>query len=98
MSDAKPTRDELNAEVIRLRAELASTVDQFSARISPSYQASRLRACTKDVLTDARTLLTGGGLPAADEGPRARNLKAALAMTGAFVALVTLRVVKASRR
>ncbi|MCL2595118.1 MAG: DUF3618 domain-containing protein [Promicromonosporaceae bacterium] len=84
------------AEVQRLRAELAATVDQLSERISPSYQMDRAKATATRTAQDVRTLVTGGGLPK-DDPARARNVKVALGTAGAVVALIALQIIKGTR-
>jgi hypothetical protein len=92
------SRAELEADVVRLRTELAATVDQFSERISPSYQVGRVMEATKAAASDARSFVTGAGLPADDDGARARNVKMLLGAAGAALAFVTLTIVRAVQR
>ncbi len=92
----KPSPSELQAEVERTRRELAATVDALSLRMSPSYQAQKVKTATTTAAQDARTLFTGGGMPATDDS-RARNVKVLLGAAVAVVALITISVVKRAR-
>ncbi|MBL0887633.1 DUF3618 domain-containing protein [Myceligenerans indicum] len=98
----KPSKEELEAEVLRTRAELAATIDELTLRVNPAHQAQRLARSAKQAAA-------GAGSRAADafhrekkspvpEGHRARNTKllvgTALGLTalGALtIAVVVLR-------
>ncbi|WP_425955901.1 DUF3618 domain-containing protein [Xylanimonas sp. McL0601] len=92
-----PSKPELQAEVERTRAQLGATIDALSTRLSPSYQANRVKTASRTAAQDARSFLTGGGMPADDEG-RARNVKVLIGASATMAALVALAVVRRVRR
>lgn len=91
------SRSELADEVSRSRAELGATIDELSTRLSPSYQASSFARSTRQAANDARSLVTGNGLPTA-EPRRARNVKILLGAVAVGVAAVAALAVKGFRR
>lgn len=84
-----PDRSELEAEIRVARAQLASSVDELAARLSPKALAAEAKVTTKQAASDAGAFLTGNGLPV---GPtsRARNAKALLGVVGVVVGTVAL--------
>ena len=88
----KKSREEMQREIERIRDELAKTVDQFSERISPAYQADRIKSAAKEAAADTKVLLTGGGMPE-DDDYRTRNVKITLGAAGVVLALVALKVI-----
>ena len=92
-----PSRSELQDEVTRVRAELASTVDALSLRLSPGYQAQRVKSATTTAAHDAKAFFTGAGMPAGDDR-RARNVKVLLGAAAAVAAVVALSVIRRVRR
>ena len=86
---SQPTPAELSAEVLRARAELASTIDELTTRLHPKTIANEAASATKLAASDAGAFITGGGLP--DYAPRrARNAKILL---GAAAGVITLTVI-----
>ena len=92
-----PSASQLRDEVTRARAELAATVDALSLRMSPSYQAARVKSATTTAARDTRALLTGGGMPVGDDR-RARNVKVLLTAATALAVIVTVGLVRRGRR
>ncbi|GAB2461889.1 DUF3618 domain-containing protein [Xylanimonas ulmi] len=92
-----PTTADLQAEVARTRAELGATLDALSTRLSPAYQANRLKDSTQQAATDAAAFLTGSGLPQ-DDARRARNAKALLVGAAAVAVTVAIAVARRVRR
>ncbi|PFG35108.1 DUF3618 domain-containing protein [Sanguibacter antarcticus] len=86
-------RSELEAEITVARAQLAATVDELAARLSPKALAAEARSTTKQAANDAGAFLTGNGLPV---GPasRARNAKVLLGAVAGVVVIVALVIVK----
>lgn len=76
-AEAKRTPEQLRADVEKARAELVATVSALSIRTSPKYQATKAKQVVKTAMADAKSLLSGGGLPAEDP-QRARNAKVLL--------------------
>ncbi|GAB3158973.1 hypothetical protein GCM10027059_04550 [Myceligenerans halotolerans] len=94
-----PSKEELEAEVLRTRAELAATIDELTLKINPAHQAQRFAR-------SARQAATGAGHRAAGafqrekkspvpEGHRARNTKLLVGTALGLAALgaVTITVV-----
>ena len=92
-----PSKSQLQDEVTRARTELAATVDALSLRMSPSYQAQRVKSVTTTAARDTRALLTGGGMPVGDDR-RARNVKVLLAAATAVAVIVTVRLIRRGHR
>jgi len=91
-----PGKSQLQDEVTRARAELAATVDALSLRMSPSYQAQRVKSATTTAAQDTRALFTGGGMPVGDDR-RSRNVKVLLGTAAALVVIVTVSLVRRGR-
>ncbi|MBE1874389.1 DUF3618 domain-containing protein [Myceligenerans pegani] len=94
-----PSKEELEAEVLRTRAELAATIDQLTLKINPAHQAQRFAR-------NARQAAAGAGSRAAGafqrdkrnpvpEGHRVRNTKLLVGTALGLAALgaVTITVV-----
>ena len=96
-----PSSRELEAEVLRTRADLAAAVDELTTRLSPGYQASRIAREAKQAASDAGAMATGAfghkNGPAQDPR-RARNAKVLIGATLGLVALGTVVVVTAVLR
>lgn len=90
---APQTPQDLEAEVVRARAEIAATLDELTTRLSPAYQAQHLAGSTKQAAADAGTFLTGGGLPAHDRR-RTRNARVLLGTVAAGVAVLVVVLVR----
>lgn len=88
-----PDRSALEAEIAVARAQLAASVDELTARLSPKALAAEAASTTKLAANDAGAFLTGNGLPV---GPasRARNAKILLGAAAGAVLLVTLAIIK----
>jgi hypothetical protein len=89
-----PSSTELQAEVLRTRADLAAAIDELTTRLSPGYQASRIAHDAKQAASDAGAMLSGSlnGSSGNKNGPaqdprRARNAKV---LIGATLGLVVL--------
>lgn len=93
------SKKELEAEVLRTRAELAATIDELTLRINPAHQAQRLARSAKQAAA-------GAGNRAAEAfhrdkkspvpgGHRARNTKILVgtALSLAALGAVTIAVV-----
>jgi hypothetical protein len=95
-----PSSSELQAEVLRTRADLAAAIDELTTRLSPGYQASRIAHDAKQAASDAGAMVTGSfdnkNDPAQDPR-RARNAKVLIGTT-LVVALGTVVVVTAVLR
>ncbi|AEG43151.1 DUF3618 domain-containing protein [Isoptericola variabilis] len=91
------SRRELEAEVVRSRAEVAATLDALTTRLSPSYQAAQLAQSTRRAASDAGTFVTGGGLPSGD-ARRSRNAKILLGVVALTATVVAVAVTRALRR
>ena len=90
-----PSSRELEAEVLRTRADLAAAIDELTTRLSPGYQASRIAREAKQAARDAGTMAAGmfGNKNGPAQGPRrARNAKVLIGTT-LVVALGTVVVV-----
>lgn len=93
-----PSSHELEAEVLRTRAELAAAIDELTTRLSPSYQASRIAREAKQAASDAGAMATGafGSKNGPAQDPRrARNAKLLIGATlvvvlGTAVAVTTV--------
>jgi hypothetical protein len=95
-----PSSRELEAEVLRTRAELAAAIDELTTRLSPGYQASRIAREAKQAASDAGAMATGafGSKNGPAQDPRrARNAKALIGAT-LVVALGSVVVVTAVLR
>lgn len=81
---------ELQAEVLRTRADLAAAIDELTTRLSPGYQASRIAREAKQAASDAGAMVSGSfgdkNGPAQDPR-RARNAKVLIGATLGLVAL-----------
>lgn len=95
-SQSRPSREELEAEVLRTRAELATTIDELTLRINPAHQAQRLAQ-------NARQAASGAGHRAAGalrrekknpvpEEHRARSTKLLVGTALGLVALGTVTI------
>lgn len=96
-----PSRRELEAEVLRTRADLAAAIDELTTRLSPGYQASRIAREAEQAARDAGTMVAGmfGNKNGPAQDPRrARNAKVVLIGTTLVVALGTVVVVTAVLR
>lgn len=96
-----PSSHELEAEVLRTRAELAAAIDELTTRLSPSYQASRIAREAKQAASDAGAMATGafGNKNGPAQDPRrARNAKLLIGATLGLVALGTAVAVTAVLR
>ncbi len=91
------SRRELEAEVVRSRAELRSTLDQLTTRLSPSYQASQLAQSARRAARDAGSFVSGGGMPAGDS-QRARNAKILIGVVALTATVLAVAVTRATRR
>ncbi|WP_125772949.1 DUF3618 domain-containing protein [Antribacter gilvus] len=93
------SREALEADVLRTRAELGSTIDELTTRLSPRYQAAHLAHSTREATADAGSMVAGlltGKKHAVPDERRARNAKilAGLAVgliLGTAVVAVALR-------
>jgi hypothetical protein len=96
-----PSSSELEAEVLRTRADLAATIDELTTRLSPGYQASRIAHEAKQAASDAGAMATGkfghNNGPAQDPR-RARNAKVVIGAAIGLVAIGTAVVVTAVLR
>lgn len=96
-----PSSSELQAEVLRTRADLAAAIDELTTRLSPSYQASRLAHDAKQAASDAGAMVSGSfgdkNGPAQDPR-RARNAKVLIGATLGLVVLGTAVAVTAVLR
>ncbi|GHH69626.1 DUF3618 domain-containing protein [Promicromonospora soli] len=102
MSDPTPppSSRELEAEVLRTRADLAAAIDELTTRVSPGYQASRIARETKQAVADAGAMAArpfGNKNGPAQDPRRARNAKALIGAT-LVVALGSVVVVTAVLR
>jgi len=91
-----PSATDLRAEVERTRAELGRTIDALSTRLSPSYQANRVKVAGRTAAQDAGTFLTGGGLPA--ERKRSRNALVLLGIAAGVVATLAIIITRSARK
>jgi hypothetical protein len=103
MSDptTPPSTNELEAEVLRTRADLAAAVDELTTRLSPGYQASRIAHDAKQAAADAGALVSGafGSKNGPAQDPRrARNAKVLIGAAIGLVALGTAATVTAVLR
>lgn len=55
----RPSREELEAEVLRTRAELATTIDELTLRINPAHQGRRLAQSAKQAAAGAGSRAAG---------------------------------------
>lgn len=97
---SKVSRAELEADVLRTRAELGATLDELTTRLTPRYQAAHLAQSTRVATSDAGTMVAGllrGRTNAVPDGRRARNAKILAGMAVGLV-LGTAVVVVALRR
>jgi hypothetical protein len=96
-----PSSRELEAEVLRTRADLAATIDELTTRLSPGYQASRIAQEAKQAASDAGAMASGAfghkNGPAPDPR-RARNAKVVIGAAIGLVAIGTAVVVTAVLR
>lgn len=96
-----PSSRELEAEVLRTRADLAAAVDELTTRLNPSYQASRIAHGAKQAASDAGAMAAGAfghkNGPAQDPR-RARNAKVLIGATLGLVVLGTAVAVTAVLR
>jgi Protein of unknown function (DUF3618) len=92
----KPSPEELSAEVLKARAELAATIDELSTRLSPKYVAAEAASATKLAAADASAFLTGAGLPKGSDN-RARNAKVLLSVSASVVAVVVISILRRKR-
>ncbi|WP_245993452.1 hypothetical protein [Xylanimonas allomyrinae] len=72
-------------------------MDALTTRLSPGYQANRVKESTRTAAADAAAFLTGGGLPA-DDAKRARNVKVLFVAAAALAVVVTITVTRRVRR
>ncbi|MFD2026992.1 DUF3618 domain-containing protein [Promicromonospora aerolata] len=96
-----PSSQQLQAEVLRTRADLAAAVDELTTRLSPGYQASRLAQEAKQAASDAGAMATGkfGDKNGPAQDPRrARNAKVLIGATLGLVVLGTAVAVTAVLR
>jgi Protein of unknown function (DUF3618) len=96
-----PSSNELQAEVLRTRADLAAAIDELTTRLSPGYQASRIAHDAKQAASDAGAMLNGssGNKNGPAQDPRrARNAKVLIGATLGLVVLGTAVAVTAVLR
>ncbi|WP_369370664.1 DUF3618 domain-containing protein [Promicromonospora sp. Populi] len=96
-----PSSSELEAEVLRTRADLAASLDELTTRLSPSYQASRIAHDAKQAASDAAAMAAGafGNKNGPAQDPRrARNAKLLIGATLGLVVLGTALAVTAALR
>ena len=96
-----PSSQELEAEVLRTRADLAAAIDELTTRLSPGYQASRIAHEAKQAASDAGAMATGafGSKNGPAQDPRrARNAKLLIGATLGLVVLGTAVAVTAVLR
>ncbi|GAB4087007.1 hypothetical protein GCM10028784_36370 [Myceligenerans cantabricum] len=94
-----PSKVELEAEVLRTRAELAATIDELTLKINPAHQAHRIAQSARQAAAGAGSR-AAGKLQKEKKSPvpeehRARNTKLIVGTTLGLVALsaVTVAVV-----
>lgn len=88
MTDApRPTVADLEAEILRTRAELAGTTDELVARLDPRRQAAEASEGARRLVRDAV-----GTDPAADPARRARSRLVLAAGVGAVALAVVLLI------
>ncbi|MBO0609663.1 DUF3618 domain-containing protein [Myceligenerans salitolerans] len=93
------SKEELEAEVLRTRAELAATIDELTLRINPAHQAQRLARSARQAAAGAGNRAAGAlhrdKRSPVSEGHRARNTKLLVGTTLGLAALgaVTIAVV-----
>jgi hypothetical protein len=88
MTDApRPTVADLEAEILRTRAELAGTADELVARLDPRRQAAEASESARRLVRDAV-----GTDPAADPARRTRSRLVLAAGVGAVALAVVLLV------
>lgn len=85
-------QSQLQEELEKARAELASTVDELGERLDPRAQATRFADTAKQAATDTAGLFTGEGLPR--QADRSRNVKVVLTGAAVLAALVVRSVVR----
>ncbi|RPF23196.1 DUF3618 domain-containing protein [Myceligenerans xiligouense] len=94
-----PSKEELEAEVLRTRAELAATIDELTLKLNPAHQAQRLARSAKQAATGAGNRAAGAlhrdKKSPVPEGHRARNTKLLVGTAVGLAALgaVTIAVV-----
>ncbi|GAB2463777.1 hypothetical protein GCM10027063_01370 [Promicromonospora xylanilytica] len=96
-----PSSRELEAEVLRTRADLAAAIDELTTRLNPSYQASRIAHEAKQAASDAGAMAAGafGNKNGPAQDPRrARNAKVLIGATLGLVVLGTAVAVTAVLR
>lgn len=96
-----PSSRELEAEVLRTRAELAAAIDELTTRLSPGYQASRIAREAKQAASDAGAMATGafGSKNGPAQDPRrARNAKLLIGATLVVVLGTAVAVTAVLRR
>jgi hypothetical protein len=96
-----PSSDELKAEVLRTRADLAAAIDELTTRMSPGYQASRIAREAKQAASDAGAMAKGtfGDKNGPAQDPRrARNAKVLIGATLGLVVIGTAVAVTAVLR
>jgi predicted permease len=89
-----PKPSELEAEILRARAQLASTIDELVTRLSPKTIADNVTNQAKQAASDTGAFLVGAGLPD-DDPKRARNAKIFFAVTSVSLALAAMVIVRA---
>jgi len=90
---SEPTQAELEAEIVRTRSELASTIDELTTRLDPRTQAANVANQTKQAAADTGSFFTGGGLPEHDP-TRARNVKILVGGAVTTIALVAAMILR----
>ncbi|HEY0187339.1 MAG TPA: DUF3618 domain-containing protein [Cellulomonas sp.] len=83
----RPSIADLEAEILRTRAELAGTADALAARLDPRRQAAEVAGDARRLLRDAV-----GSDPEADPARRTRSRLVLAAGVGAASLLVALVV------
>lgn len=91
--EPRRSQADLEAEIVRTRSELASTIDELTTRLDPRVQAAHAAASAKQAATDAGSLLKGDGLPHGDPA-RSRNVKVLVGATIAGVAVVVVAILR----
>ncbi|GAA1865673.1 DUF3618 domain-containing protein [Myceligenerans crystallogenes] len=100
-----PSREEMEAEVLRTRAEIAATIDELTLKLNPAHQAQRLAQSAKQAAAGAGSKAAGAfhrdkKNPVPEEH-RARNTKllvvTALGLAALGAATITVVVLRRAR-
>lgn len=100
-----PSTEELEAEVLRTRADLAAAIDELTLKINPAHQAQRLARNARQAATDAGHRAAGAlhreKESPVPEGHRARNTKllvgSALGLAALGAITITVAVLRRAR-